>query len=351
MVFRYGDPTSITEARNMVEKAEERMAFSDDESSEDEKEKPKKSDVNWTRKFFRNTVKKCQKCDSTNLENQHEALTCTKTACAYCGVSFHVTKLCNIIAENRRIKMICKLCSSPTHTIDFCPNKNDDATYCQYCQDSNCYASRCDKIKAAKTCSICGDQEHEYGKACPMNHITAKNGQQRQQGPCYNCQGPHIAAHCPEKQNSDQNMQMQQYRGNQNQNYRGGNNRGYQYNGQRTYYRGGGYQNGQQNQNRGGGNYRYYGQNNGQYNQNRGGNYRGNNYRGNNYRGNYNQNYRGNGDNNGQRNNRDQRSQEEADLQRMTGLFQDWLRRSFRQDQGAQQGAIPKITYPNEPKN
>lgn len=349
LVFRYGDPKTITEARNWVEKAEERMAFSDEESSDDEKEKSKNKDVNWTRKFFRNSVKKCQICDASDQENQHEALTCTKTACAYCGTSFHVTKLCNIISENRKIKMICKLCSAQTHTIDLCPNKNDNTRYCQYCQDSNCCASRCEKIKSAKTCSICGQQEHEYGRNCPMNHMIAKYGQDNQQrplGPCYNCQGPHLAAQCPEKQSSGQNMQVQQYRGQQRQNFRGGPSygRGYQNNGPRMFYRGGGNQNNQASQ-RGG-------YNTGQYQQNRGGwNYRGQN----NFRGSYNQNYRGNG-NGGYQNYRTPRNTDETDLNRMRSMFEQWLTHEYGRNNGQaeqqQRGAVPKITFPpNNPKN
>ena len=59
LVFRCGDPKTIYEAKSMVEKAEERFAFSDD-SSEEEEPKVKKTGVKWRRNFTRNiqTIKK-----------------------------------------------------------------------------------------------------------------------------------------------------------------------------------------------------------------------------------------------------------------------------------------------------
>lgn len=340
LVFRYGDPKTIVEAREMVEKAEERFPFSDDESSEDEPKREKHSDVNWSRSF-RPNVRKCQTCESVDRENQHEALTCTKSPCAYCGTSFHVTKLCNIISNERKIPMLCKLCSSLNHTIDFCPQKKDNTTYCQYCQSANCYASRCDKMKAAKTCAICGDKDHIMGENCPMNQVSFKNNQPNQirsQGPCFNCQGPHKIAQCPHRQN--QNQQIQPYRDQNRPSFRGGFNRGYQNNnGTRTFYRGGNNQLNIPRQN--------FNHNN-QYQQNRGGyTYRGNsNYRGNNY----NPNYRGGY---GNPNYGEQRPQN-LDLQRMQELFENWLQgNSNNNGRGAQQNApVPTITFPQQdPKN
>lgn len=256
--------------------------------------------------------------------------------------------------------MICKLCSSPNHTIDLCPNKTDNITYCQYCQSSNCYASRCEKMKMAKTCSMCGDQDHGDEKNCPINQVAIRNNQQsiqrRTLGPCYNCQGPHIVANCPQRAGSSQNQQIQTYRdqNRQNYNYRGNFGRGYQNNGPRTFYRGGSNQNNMQTQNYNSS------QNNTNFNPNyRGGfGFRGNgNYRGNynpNFRGNYNPNYRG-GYNSGYQNYRGQRPQNDPNLHQMRNLFENWMLQNQpgNLQMGQQQNAQnPTITFPQvEPKN
>ena len=339
LVFRYGDPKSIIEAREMVEKAEERFPFSDDESSDEEIKREKNTGVNWTKHSLRNNSKKCQICETTERDNQHEAFTCTKSLCAYCRTSFHVTKLCNIISEDRKIPMICKLCSSPNHTIDLCPNKKDNITYCQYCQGSNCYASRCEKMKSARTCSICGNQDHEYGTNCPINQVALRNNnptnQIQNQGPCFDCQGPHKIAQCPHRMT----QQIRPYRENKPY-FRGSFNQGYQNSGgTRTFYRGGYNQMNAPKQ-----------EYNGNNHYNRGGQtYRGNpNYRGNNY----NPNYRGNY---GYQNSRGPRPQSDLDLQRMQTLFENWLLQNTpgNNNQNKQQkGAIPKITFPQDhPKN
>ena len=194
LVFKYGDPKTVEEAKNMVEKSEERFEFSEDESSEDEI--PKKSNVNWTRSSI---PAKCQLCEGNN---KHEALTCTVAPCAFCNSSFHRSNDCNVISENRKIKMSCKLCPSKQHTIDLCPEKNDGITYCQFCQASNCHASNCNTIKSCKTCAMCGEKEHDFLQKCPMNNAEIKTGQyqtRQQQGPCFNCQGPHNVADCPNR--------------------------------------------------------------------------------------------------------------------------------------------------------
>lgn len=194
-----------------------------------------------------------------------------------------------------------------------------------------------------------------------MNQLTIKNSaenqQKRNQGPCYYCQGPHIIAQCPHKQNQNQNQQIQPYRGRQNYGYRGGQNfnRGYQNNSPRTFYRGGLNQNAQNvprieypgpaNEfNRG--NYEYRGNANyrGNYNQN----YRGMNP---NYRGNY-QNYRGNM-NNTYQNYRPPQSG--VNLQRIQNLLENLvLNNQPPNPTTAHQHSteVPTITFPqNDPKN
>lgn len=201
LVFKYGDPKTIQEAREMVEKAEERFEFSEEEDSEDEQKK--KKEVNKI-KARENHTAKCQCCNLSLEENSHEALTCTLTACVYCRSSMHICSCCNVVPEYSRLKMTCKLCFSSSHTIDLCPDKIPNTTYCQYCQSHTCYATKCEKIRRLKVCAMCGDTEHEAGTNCFINNANAGTQQnqnfRRTPGPCFNCQGPHNVNQCPQRQ-------------------------------------------------------------------------------------------------------------------------------------------------------
>ena len=161
---------------------------------------------------------------------------------------------------------------------------------------------------------MCGQQEHDYGQACPMNNVMMNKQQQMPQrkvlGPCYTCNGPHLNNSCPQRAGSSgynqpnrQNLQMQPYRG-QNRvqfNYRGGSNfnRGQQNNNSRTYYQSG-------NPQRGGYNNQYR-----------------NNYRGN-YRGGYNQNQARNTSQNYQPQNQNRR-QLPQDFFKLQKLLESWM--------------------------
>lgn len=107
------------ESRNMIEKAEERFNFSDEEDSEEEKVK----EIAHVNSIRRERNLKCKLCDSENEFNKHEAQNCTISACIFCGSSFHKLINCNIVAGGRKMNMFCKLCSSSSHTIDLFPEK------------------------------------------------------------------------------------------------------------------------------------------------------------------------------------------------------------------------------------
>ena len=326
LVFKYGDPKNIQEAREFVEKAEERFEFSDEEES-DEEEKIKGKKVNKTG-ISRLPSAKCQSCNMSLSQNPHEALTCTLTACVYCESSLHISNACTVANETTKIKMICKLCSSPTHTIDLCPDKIPRTTYCQYCQSSSCYATRCEKIEQCKVCAICGGKPHPYGTNCHMNNtninMTQQQGPRRGYGPCWGCQGPHNLNRCPQRQNN-QNQQLQisrggrtYYRGNQNRGYQGNQNEG------RTVV----YNNPAPNPN-------FYG-NQGQYRGN--GAYRGG-------RGGYNPNYRGRQNYQNNRN---------PNIDRLATLLESWMSSGQANNDNSQPSTsqLPSISYPqNEPKN
>ena len=342
-VFNYGRPKTIEQTKIMVEKAEERFAFSEEENSESGEETKKDSKINFT---HRSRHLKCQLCDGNNFSNKHEALLCTISPCIYCSSSFHTSNDCSVVTKERKIVMLCKLCSSQRHTIDFCPNKTDNITYCQICQDSRCFATKCNKLQSCKTCAICGEKEHNYGQNCPMNNVVATRPQQMPQkrilGPCYTCGGPHLNNSCPQRASTSgynpnpQNHQAQNYKGQYRGqfNNRGGlnYNRGQFNNNSRTFY-----QSGSQNLPQRG-NY-----------QNRG------NFRGN-FRGGYYQNQQRNMNPNYQPQNQNRRPTDQ-ELFTLQKFLQHWMAPSHQgltNETGIndQNPSLPKITFPqNEPKN
>ena len=274
LLIAIGNPRNIQEAVDAVEKHEPDLDIADLE----EEKKPIISQANT----YRRRMVSCQKCSNDG----HEAFYCPASACIYCKSTMHKSAECTHVPGDVKIKVICKECKLPGHTIDVCPQRGDRDPYCQFCQAANIHiANSCDIVAnlsvldevegAMNNMSINRGHENgmtmaRWGSRLPMQGAQSRWTPQLTQhtppgGPynptCYSCgnQG-HLARNCPQGQNRPQggfnrgrggfsrgrgysgqqnsgynNNQAPGYNNNQTPNY--GNNQGYN---NRSFHRGGG---------------------------------------------------------------------------------------------------------------
>ncbi|CAI0546856.1 unnamed protein product [Linum tenue] len=122
--------------------------------------------------------------------------------CYICKSVDHIAKLCPQKAEWERNK-ICLLCRQRGHSLQRCPNKEDEtvgAKLCYNCGESghslaNCLQPRQDGGTKFANCFICNEQGH-LSKDCPKN----AHGIYPKGGCCKICSGvTHLARDCPDK--------------------------------------------------------------------------------------------------------------------------------------------------------
>lgn len=96
----------------------------------------------------------CQIC----RDYKHEALFCPSAACVYCKSADHFSNNCRNVMN--KIKLICKFCSQPGHSISACRfNKRQDS-HCQYCQEMGHDVGQCPYISDYETCWKCKETGH-----------------------------------------------------------------------------------------------------------------------------------------------------------------------------------------------
>lgn len=187
LVYKFGQPNSIEEARRYVEQAENEINFSDDE----EELTPKK-EVNLI-KSNSAEQSKCQRCDNKS----HEVFYCPVSACLYCDSTMHKSAECEVVADSLKINIICKECHTNGHTIDRCPKRNDRDSYCQICQAANAHsAANCGTAaKLIKKMSELTDSVEALSLA-PINKNPQHFQRQTNSG-CYICGDPrHFMRDC-----------------------------------------------------------------------------------------------------------------------------------------------------------
>lgn len=319
LVYKHGQPKNVMEAQRFVELAENELDFSDDESVTEPKLERK---VSSTKELKKSPV--CQQCE----QESHEALFCPFTPCLYCQSTSHKSSDCEEIEQEAKINTICKGCRSIHHTIDFCPKRADDESYCQICQAAN--------VHTAQSCDVARRLTNQLKEATDaLNNLSVSQFDRNPRGEavrnpsnsgCHLCKDSrHFVRQCPLALKYFRGRwrgRFQNSRGWHNQN--GGFRRNQQGQGQNSYaqnqppnngfnsnYRGRGNpgNRGFRGNFRGRGNYQNQGGNHGNYNRNYNDGYSEHYNNGNYNGGNYNNNYNNNNNNYGNANNGGGRNQ------------------------------------------
>ncbi|XP_058807596.1 uncharacterized protein LOC131673547 [Phymastichus coffea] len=127
----------------------------------------------------------CQIC----REFSHEALFCRTAACVYCKGTDHFSNSCKRVPK--KINLICKFCSQPSHSISACRLNKRQNIHCQYCQEMGHEVDQCAHISNYEACWKCNETGH--------NPINCKNDQTLKQKKCENCEKiGHTVQQCPE---------------------------------------------------------------------------------------------------------------------------------------------------------
>lgn len=234
LLIAIGNPVNVQVALDAVEKYEPDLdiAVIDDE--------PLKPVVAQTNCFTKKLIG-CQKC--TNLG--HEAFYCPATNCIYCTSSMHKSAECNEIPTEYKINVICKECRGPSHTIDTCPQRDSEDTYCQYCQAANSHK--------ANVCEVAINFTRQNDMNNRFKSLTLSNenkgmeaarwvarqaaGQSQGNKACYICGDVrHLANQCPKRGNQNsqrgfgRGFHQGGFNGNKGQNFTPNQNRNYNQN-------------------------------------------------------------------------------------------------------------------------
>ena len=183
----------------------------------------------------------------------------------------HKSAECASVPSEVKIKVICKECKLPGHTIDACPQRNDRDSYCQFCQAANAHVANSCEIAAnisqlnemeiaMNNMSLNKDMENNMTMARWASRNGMAQGQWQNNPTCYNCgNAGHLARNCPQGRAPPRGYDRRRggfsrgrgysgaqnggYNNNQNSDYRNNPNSGYDNNNQnfnnRSFPRGG----------------------------------------------------------------------------------------------------------------